>query len=154
MSQQSGGGSLIPLPKELRERARELYQSGTPLAEVAAILNIKQPTIRAWSSRYDWKQERLLTLTSSSFEVPDTLPERVEIFQRNMQAAAVKLSHEVAGMKPEALLSKSSRIKDLDIVSRRALGLDAPKPGFNAVIQLAVLASGEPNRMRVGEHAD
>ena len=44
-------------PNKKAEEAKELYQQGMPLVEIAKKLNIPAGTVRRWKSTYKWDSE-------------------------------------------------------------------------------------------------
>ena len=98
--------------------------------------------------------ETALTLAikqAEEIEIPEQLQEQAALYEGNMAKASVILSHAVADMGADEMLQRSSKIKDLDAVARKALKLEHGKPA--TVIQIGLLSSN-PNHHRVGPHQD
>jgi len=163
----SDGRAIQPHPKEIRQRGFELYKQGKPFVDIAHELKIAAPTLRSWASREKWREqvklmqvdpglnrETALTLAikqAEEIEIPESLRDQAALYEGNLAKASVLLSHTIAGMEPDEMLQKSSKIKDLDAVARKALKIEQPRPA--TVIQIGLLSSN-PNHHRVGLQQD
>lgn len=56
-------------PNKKAEEARELYQQGMPLVEIAKKLNVSDGTVRSWKNRYDWDNKKSATLQKKKCNV-------------------------------------------------------------------------------------
>jgi hypothetical protein len=140
-----------------------MFKQGKQFVDIAYEIGVAAPTVRSWAMREHWRQqvkiaqeqpelkpEEIVALArrGEEIEIPEALAEQQKLYQGNMAAAAIALSERVKDMGADEALSKSSKIKDLDAVARRALRLESEKP--TALVQLNILAgkqtrSADPN---------
>jgi Putative ATPase subunit of terminase (gpP-like) len=145
--------AITPHPKEVRERAFEMFKAGAPFSDIAADLRIAAPTLRSWSRREKWTEQRKLAQVNPTLdreqlaslaqreddlEIPEGLSAKQADYQEKMQAAAIRLANRVAKMDTDELIARSSKIKDLDQVARKALKLETERPAV--LIDLKVLS--------------
>jgi hypothetical protein len=146
-------GGIEPHPKEIRRKAFALFQQGNQFVDIAYEIGVAAPTVRSWAMREHWRQqvkiaqeqpelkpEEIVAIArrGEPLDIPEELSEQQKLYQGNMAAAAIAMSERVKEMDADEALSKSSKIKDLDAVARKALKLETEKPA--ALIQLNILA--------------
>ena len=61
--------TLARAPNKKAEEAKELYQQGMPLVEIAKKLNVSDGTVRSWKNRYNWENKKSATLQEKKCNV-------------------------------------------------------------------------------------
>ncbi len=56
-------------PNKKAEEAKELYQNGMPLVEIAKKLKVSDGTVRSWKNRYNWDNKKSATLQEKKCNV-------------------------------------------------------------------------------------
>jgi hypothetical protein len=135
---------IAPRPKEQRERAKQLWQSGQNLEAVALAVNAPRETIKSWRHRGKWVRQPveaapIVPTEIVDVDVSDDLTEQQQEYEQNLRKAGVLFSRKIAAMEPEEVLQKADRVKQLDSTARKALRIESEKAA--SVIQLAVLCA-------------
>jgi hypothetical protein len=151
-------GGIPAHPREVREKAFNLFREGKPFVDIAYELRVSAPTIRCWAMREHWKEqvkiaaanpemdsETVIALARQEepLDIPEELSEQQRLYQGNMAKAAIAMSEKVKEMDANEALQKSSKIKDLDAVARKTLKLETERPF--ALLQLNILAGKDPH---------
>ncbi len=147
----------LPAPhsRDLRGRARDLYQSGKTYQEIAEITKLPLSTLRNWCKRDGWKLAKpdqvdltVATVPDEPVEVPESLSlrERQEFFQEKMTAAAVRLAEHVSKLDGEQLVKSADKLLKATQNARTSLKLD--KQTGNPIIQIGVLCQPLPSMVR------
>ena len=138
-----------PHPREVRERARSLYESGEDYQAIHEITGLPLSTLRNWRKRDGWERARSqpepesepLTVVPAESEepidVPGRLPEMQEIYTERMAAAAIRLSEHVSKLDGGELVKQADRLLKADKTARAALKLETDRRV--PVIQIGVL---------------
>lgn len=136
--------------KEQRERARQLFEGGERLTDVARELSIPENTLRCWRRRGKWARAADMILVAAEAtqptEIPETLAEKQDLYAKRMSDAAVRLAEHVATLDGQSLVKSADKLLKADQTARKALKLD--KGEFNPVIQLGVLCQPLPSMVR------
>ena len=132
-------------------------KQGMPFVDIAYEIGVAAPTVRSWAMREHWRQqvkiqrenpeldsETIVAIArrGEEIEIPEELGEQQKLYQGNMAKAAIAMSERVKEMDTDEALSKSSKIKDLDAVARKALKLESERP--STLLQLNILAGKDP----------
>lgn len=136
-----------PHPKELRDRARSLYESGAGYQEINEATGLPCSTIRNWRKRDSWCRanshpdfELVIAddVPAEAEEIPSELWDQQNFYQEKMSDSACRLAAYVATLKGEQIAAKATNLLKADAVSRKALKLETERP-FQ-IIQIGVLA--------------
>lgn len=161
MAQSEGsgvGGKQQPHNPEVRERAYKLFAQRKPLAEIAATTDIPIDTIRKWSSKGKWKTRLLLANSGHNMAMDRSAPqspadienqlaaltdlsleEKQTTYKDIMANQALRSALTIQSVPSASLFQNADRVKKLDEVARRALGIEEAKPP--CVINLAFMQS-------------
>lgn len=61
--------SLARGPNEKAEQAKQLYEQGMKLVEIASQLNVSDGTVRSWKNRFNWDNKKTATLQNAKCNV-------------------------------------------------------------------------------------
>lgn len=155
----------------LHESGYQLFKQGLSHPDIARRLGLLHSTIQRWSSRQKWKLRLLQEVSPSTAPreagssastpgcppadikcqpadsqsvSPLTFEEKQAAFEDIMSNQALRIAKVISELPDASLVVAADKIKSLDATARKALKLEAEKPG--TVINIGLLAKLETAR--------
>lgn len=136
-----------------------MFLAGKPPVDIAYEMQLPAATIRAWSTRENWKEQKQITDAAPGLDAGLTVciaktvaqateqPARSDLdlaemqteYESTMGGIALRIARHADTLDPDRLLAAAEKITKWDAVNRKALKLVESRP--NVLVQIGLLSS-------------